>query len=60
VVAIIQRARKEGLQVVLAAGGYGTGLAYLDKYAPRTFAYLASLLETAFGFDNVKALELYK
>lgn len=46
--------------IVLAAGGYGTGLAYLNRYAPRTFAYLSERLMEEYGFDNIAAQDLYK
>lgn len=46
--------------LVFAAGGYGTGLAYLNETAPKTFDYLCGRLQDEFGFDNVTALGLYK
>lgn len=57
---IFRRAHISGAIIVLAAGGYGTGLAYLNKTAPSTFAYISRRLEEVFGFDNVAALDLYK
>lgn len=53
-------AQANEMTIVLAAGGYGTGLAMLDKTAPRTFSYMSRLLMDEFGFDNVAALQLYK
>ncbi len=41
-----------GKTIVFASGGYGTGLARLDDYAPKTFKYLNSQLKLHFHFDN--------
>ena len=38
--------------VVLSSGGYGTGLAQLERFAPKTFENLNKLLEGYFRFDN--------
>lgn len=37
---ILFRARAEGRTIVFPLDGIGTGLAYLEKSAPKTFAYL--------------------
>lgn len=41
-----------GKSVVFSNGGYGTGLAQLEKIAPKTFSELCNLLLGHFGFDN--------
>lgn len=38
--------------IVLSSGGYGTGLAQLERLAPKTFHFLNTLLEFNFYFDN--------
>jgi hypothetical protein len=38
--------------IVLSSGGYGTGLAQLEKFAPKTFHFLNNLLEYNFYFEN--------
>ncbi len=40
--------------IVLSDGGYGTGLASLEKVAPKTFEMLNNLLIGYFSFDNKK------
>lgn len=41
-----------GYTIVLSEGGYGTGLAKLKLYAPRTFQYLCEILKDNFHFNN--------
>lgn len=41
-----------GKNVVLSKNGYGTGLAQLEKMAPKTYFNLCQLLYGHFGFEN--------
>lgn len=41
-----------GYTIVLSSGGYGTGLANLKEFAPKTFEYLCQVLKDNFHFDN--------
>jgi hypothetical protein len=50
--AIIERALNENMTIVLSYWGYGTGLAMLDKYAPKTWLFLCEILMNEFKFKN--------
>ena len=41
-----------GYTIVLSENGYGTGLARLKEYAPKTFEFLCKTLRDNFHFDN--------
>lgn len=43
----------EGSRIVLSKNGYGTGLAQMEKFAPKTFFKLCQLLLGHFDFDNL-------
>jgi len=44
---------KQGYTIVFSSGGYGTGLARLDKKAPKTFKYLCDELMLKFDYKNI-------
>jgi hypothetical protein len=49
----IKKELMSGKKIVFSKNGYGTGLAQLEKVAPRTFFKFCQLLIGHFGFDNI-------
>jgi hypothetical protein len=49
---VLSVAKQHDLTIVLSAWGYGTGLAMLEKYAPKTWEYLNVQLIKHFGYSN--------
>jgi hypothetical protein len=56
----IKKEAMDGMTIVFAEGGYGTGLSSLKIKAPKTFEYLCQQLKDHFNFNNETGKMWYK